>query len=96
MDLSGALAVSLALFAVGLACALARRSLLHLLTGLAFVLEAAVLAFTAFARFRAEAEDGRAAAVLALAALAAETAFALALAVKLGRAAPGTLDRLRE
>jgi len=101
MGLAAYLCVSVALFALGLCCAIARRSLFHVLMGLELILVAANIDFAAFARFSAASFiDGRVAALFGLAIAAAEAVVGLAIVLQAAKqfrtTRPSALDRLRE
>lgn len=100
MGLGAYLCASVALFALGLCCVLARRNLLHVLMGLQLVLAAASLDFAAFARFHGPATEGRAMALFVLVVAAAEAAVGIPIVLRVvkssGTAKPSAFDRLRE
>lgn len=100
MGLGAYLIVGAALFAIGVACVLARRNILYVLMGLELILNAANINFVAFARFSGDRLDGRVFAIFVIILAAAEAAVALAIilhVVKLfGTVKPGALDSLRE
>jgi NADH-quinone oxidoreductase subunit K len=100
MGLGAYLCVSVALFALGLCCVIARRNLLHVLLGLQLVLAAASLDFAAFARFHGAGTEGRVMALFVLVVAAAQTVVGVAVVLRVanasGTAKPSAFDRLRE
>ena len=59
MELGAYVAVSAALFVLGLACIIVRRNVLYVLMGIEMVLNAANINFVAFNRFGDNGLDGR-------------------------------------
>ncbi|HUR27668.1 MAG TPA: NADH-quinone oxidoreductase subunit NuoK [Planctomycetota bacterium] len=100
MGLGAYLCVSVALFALGLCCVIARKNLLHVLIGLQLLLAAASLVFAAFARFHGAATDGRVMALFVLVVAAVEAVVGIAVVLHVvrasGTARPSAFDRLRE
>jgi NADH:ubiquinone oxidoreductase subunit K len=91
--------VSGALFTCGILAAAARRNAVRVLIGLELMLNAAVLQFAAYSRFRRPAMDlqGQAAAVFVIVVAAAEAAIALALLFAVYRTTRDVdLERARE
>ncbi len=80
VPLSHVLILAAALFAVGLACAAARRTVLMILVGVEIMLTAAGIAFVG-AGLAYGNLDGQAAVILVMGVAAAEVAFGLALLV---------------
>jgi len=79
MGLGAYVAVSAALFALGIVCILVRRNVLYVLMGIEMVLNAANINFVAFNRFGSGALDGQMMAVFVIILAAAEAAVALAI-----------------
>jgi len=91
--------VAAALFTCGVLAAAARRNAIRVLIGLELMLNAAVLQFAAYGRFRREAVDlqGQTAAVFVIVVAAAEAAVALALLFAVYRTTRDVdLERTRE
>jgi len=85
IGLGAYLCVSVAMLVIGLCCAIARRSMIHALTGLALILCAASINFVAFARFGEAPLDGQIFALFVIVLAAAEVAVALAILVHIAR-----------
>ena len=87
MTLTSILAVSIALFSIGLAAALSRRHAIFILIGIEFMLSAANLNFIAFWRFAPEPHPatGVMIAIFAIAIAAAEASIGLALIISVYR-----------
>lgn len=100
MGLGAYLCVSVVLFALGLSCMIARRSLWHVLMGLVLALNAVNINFIAFARFHGDFVDGRMFALFVMVLAAAEVVLAFAIILHVARllhtVKPSALDRLRE
>jgi NADH-quinone oxidoreductase subunit K len=79
MALGAYVAVSAALFALGIVCIIARRNVLYVLMGIEMILNAANINFVAFSRFNGNSLDGRMFAVFVIILAAAEAAVALAI-----------------
>ena len=82
MGLGAYVAVSAALFALGIVCILVRRNVLYVLMGIEMVLNAANINFVAFARFGGYGLDGQMFAVFVVILAAAEAAIALAIVLR--------------
>jgi NADH-quinone oxidoreductase subunit K len=100
MGLGAYLAVSAALFALGVACIVARRNILYVLMGIEMILNAANLNFVAFGRFGGDGLDGRMFAIFVIILAAAEAAVALAIVLNVFHlfqsVKPSEVDLLRE
>ncbi|MEO6710792.1 MAG: NADH-quinone oxidoreductase subunit NuoK [Planctomycetota bacterium] len=103
MALQAYLCVSVALFAIGLCCMVARRNLIHVLIGIELILNAAILNLVAFAHFApsgSSAIDGRVLAVFLIVIAIAEAAVGIAIIQQVVRTfrtnKPSAIDRLRE
>jgi NADH-quinone oxidoreductase subunit K len=100
MDVSAYVAVSAALFALGIVAILVRRNILYVLMGIEMILNAANINFVAFNRYHAVGIDGRMFAVFTIILAAAEAAVALAIVLNVYQAfdsvKPGEADLLRE
>lgn len=85
--LAGYLAVSCLLAALGVTACVLRRNAVGFLMGVELLLNAAVLAFVAFGRFRADGQqiDGQGMALFIIVLAAAEAAVALALVLAVYR-----------
>jgi NADH-quinone oxidoreductase subunit K len=79
MGLGAYVAVSAALFALGLVCIIVRRNVLYVLMGIEMILNAANINFVAFARFGGNSIDGQMFAIFVIILAAAEAAVALAI-----------------
>jgi len=79
MGLGAYVAVSAALFALGLVCIIVRRNVLYVLMGIEMILNAANINFVAFARFSGNSIDGQMFAIFVIILAAAEAAVALAI-----------------
>ena len=100
MALGAYVAVSAALFALGLVCIIARRNVLYVLMGIEMVLNAANINFVAFSRFNGNSLDGRMFAIFVIILAAAEAAVALAIILNVfylfNSVKPSEADFLRE
>jgi NADH-quinone oxidoreductase subunit K len=100
MGLGAYVAVSAALFALGIVCILVRRNVLYVLMGIEMVLNAANINFVAFNRFGSGALDGQMMAVFVIILAAAEAAVALAIVLNVFHlfhsVKPSEADFLRE
>lgn len=87
MTLTSILAVSIALFSIGLSAALSRRHAIFILIGIELMLSAANLNFIAFWRFAPEPHPatGVMIAIFAIAIAAAEASIGLALIISVYR-----------
>ena len=87
MTLTSIIAVSIALFSIGLAAALSRRHAIFILIGIELMLSAANLNFIAFWRFAPEPHPatGVMIAIFAIAIAAAEASIGLALIISVYR-----------
>ena len=79
MALGAYVAVSAALFALGIVCIIVRRNVLYVLMGIEMILNAANINFVAFARFSGNSIDGQMFAIFVIILAAAEAAVALAI-----------------
>ena len=100
MGLSAYIAVSAALFVIGIVCILARRNVLYVLMGIEMILNAANINFVAFGRFSGNSIDGRMFAIFVIILAAAEAAVALAIILNVfalfQSVRPSQADFLRE
>lgn len=100
MGLGAYVAVSAALFALGLICILVRRNVLYVLMGIEMILNASNVNFVAFNRFGANGLDGRMFAIFTIILAAAEAAVALAIVLNVfhlfNSVRPSEADLLRE
>lgn len=100
MGLGAYIAVSAALFALGLVTILVRRNVLYVLMGIEMILNAANINFVAFSRFNGDALDGRMFAIFVIILAAAEAAVALAIVLNVfhlfNSVKPSEADLLRE
>ena len=100
MGLGAYLAVSAALFALGIACIVARRNILYVLMGIEMILNAANINFVAFNRFSGDGLEGRMFAIFVIILAAAEAAVALAIVLNVFQlfdsVKPAEVDLLRE
>ncbi len=100
MDLGAYVAVSAALFALGVVCIVARRNVLYVLMGIEMILNAANINFVAFNRFGTGGIDGQMMAVFVIILAAAEAAVALAIVLNVfqlfNSVKPSEADLLRE
>ena len=100
MGLGSYVAVSAALFALGIVAILVRRNVLYVLMGIEMILNAANINFVAFNRFNGGGLDGRMFAIFVIILAAAEAAVALAIVLNVFRlfesVEPGGIDRLRD
>lgn len=105
MALGAYVAVSAALFALGIVAILVRRNVLYVLMGIEMILNAANINFVAFNRFNpgpgpAESLDGRMFAIFVIILAAAEAAVALAIVLNVfhlfNSVKPSEADLLRE
>ena len=106
MDLSAYIAVSAALFALGVVCIVTRRNVLYVLMGIEMILNAANINFVAFSRFGGFLEvetgglDGQMFAIFTIILAAAEAAVALAIVLNVfhlfDSVKPSDADLLRE
>jgi NADH-quinone oxidoreductase subunit K len=100
MGLGAYVAVSAALFAIGIVAIVARRNILYVLMGIEMILNAANINFVAFNRFGGDRLDGQMFAIFVIILAAAEAAVALAIVLNVfqlfGSIKPSDADLLRE
>ena len=100
MGLGAYVAVSAALFAIGVVCLITRRNVLYVLMGIEMILNAANINFVAFNRFNGDGLDGRMFAIFVIILAAAEAAVALAIVLNVFHlfqsVKPSEADLLRE
>jgi NADH-quinone oxidoreductase subunit K len=100
MGVGAYVAVSAALFVLGVVAIVVRRNVLYVLMGIEMILNAANINFVAFARFSERPLDGRMFAVFVIILAAAEAAVALAIILHVvglfHSVKPSAVDRLRE
>lgn len=100
MGLGAYVAVSAALFGLGIVAIVARRNILYVLFGIEMILNAANINFVAFNRFNGDGLDGRMFAIFVIILAAAEAAVALAIVLNVyhlfNSTKPGEVDLLRE
>jgi len=100
MGLGAYVAVSAALFALGLVAILTRRNVIYILMGIEMILNAANINFVAFARYGGNDLHGQMFAIFVIILAAAEAAVALAIVLNVFRmfesVEPGGIDRLRD
>ncbi|NUP94606.1 MAG: NADH-quinone oxidoreductase subunit NuoK [Planctomycetaceae bacterium] len=100
MGLGAYIAVSAALFALGVVAILVRRNILYVLMGIEMILNAANINFVAFNRFNGGGLDGRMFAIFVIILAAAEAAVALAIVLNVfhlfNSVKPAEADLLRE
>ena len=100
MGLGAYLAVSGALFALGIICILVRGNGFYVLMGIEMILNAANINFVAFNRFGGDGLDGRMFAIFTIILAAAEAAVALAIVLNVfhlfDSIRPSDADLLRE
>ncbi len=100
MGLGAYVAVSAALFALGVVAIIVRRNVLYVLMGIEMILNAANINFVAFSRFQGGALDGQMFAVFTIILAAAEAAVALAIVLNVfylfDSVRPSEADLLRE
>jgi NADH-quinone oxidoreductase subunit K len=100
MGLGAYVAVSAALFALGVAAIVVRRNVIYVLMGIEMILNAANINFIAFSRFQGNDLDGRMFAIFTIILAAAEAAVALAIVLNVfhlfDSVNPSEADLLRE
>ena len=100
MGLGAYIAVSAALFALGVVAIVVRRNILYVLFGIELILNAANINFVAFNRFNGDGLDGRMFAIFVIILAAAEAAVALAIVLNVyhlfNTTKPAEVDLLRE
>ena len=100
MGLGAYVAVSAALFALGIICILVRRNVLYVLMGIEMILNASNINFVAFNRFGGNGLEGRMFAIFTIILAAAEAAVALAIVLNVfylfNSVKPSEADLLRE
>ena len=100
MGIGAYVAVSAALFALGIVCIIVRRNVLYVLMGIEMILNAANINFVAFSRFNGGSLDGQMFAIFVIILAAAEAAVALAIVLNVFQLfdsiKPSDADLLRE
>lgn len=100
MGLGAYVAVSAALFAIGVACIAVRRNILYVLMGIEMILNSANVNFVAFNRFGGDGLDGRMFAIFTIILAAAEAAVALGIVLNVyhlfDSIKPDEVDLMRE
>ena len=100
MGVEAYLAVSGALFALGIVCIVARRNILYVLMGIEMILNSANINFVAFNRYLGDGLEGRMFAIFVIILAAAEAAVALAIVLNVFHLfhsiEPSEVDLLRE
>ena len=100
MPLGAYIAVSAALFAIGVVTIITRRNVLYILMGIEMILNASNINFVAFNRFGDNGLDGRMFAIFTIILAAAEAAVALAIVLNFyhlfDSIKPSEADLLRE
>lgn len=100
MGVGAYVAISAALFALGIVAIVVRRNVLYVLMGIEMILNAANINFVAFARYGGNSLDGQMFAIFVIILAAAEAAVALAIVLNVFRLfesiEPSGIDRLRD
>ena len=100
MEVGAYVAVSAALFGLGVVTIVVRRNVLYVLMGIEMILNAANINFVAFSRFNGGQLDGQMFAIFTIILAAAEAAVALAIVLNVfqlfGSVKPSDADLLRE
>jgi NADH-quinone oxidoreductase subunit K len=100
MAVGAYVAVSAALFALGIVAIVVRRNVLYVLMGIEMILNAANINFVAFARYNGGSLDGQMFAIFVIILAAAEAAVALAIVLNVfnlfDSVEPGGVDKLRD
>jgi len=100
VSLGAYLAVSAALFALGIVCIVTRRNILYVLMGIEMILNASSINFAAFNRFNGDGMDGRMFVIFVIILAAAEAAVALAIVLNVFHLfrsiRPSEVDLMRE
>ena len=100
MGVGAYVAVSAALFALGVVAIVVRRNVLYVLMGIEMILNAANINFVAFSRFNGGSLDGQMFAIFVIILAAAEAAVALAIVLNVfqlfNSVKPSDVDLLRE
>lgn len=100
MTLGAYVAVSAALFALGIVAIVVRRNVFYVLMGIEMILNAANINFVAFARYSGDQLDGQMFAIFTIILAAAEAAVALAIVLNVfhlfDSVKPSEVDLLRE
>lgn len=100
MGLEAYVAVSAALFALGVVAIVARRNVIYVLMGIEMILNAANINFVAFNRFGSGGIDGHMMAIFVIILAAAEAAVALAIVLNVfhlfSSIQPNDADLMRE
>ncbi len=100
MGIGAYVAVSAALFAIGIVAIIVRRNVLYVLMGIEMILNAANINSVAFSRHSGGRLDGQMFAIFVIILAAAEAAVALAIVLNVfylfDSVEPGGVDRLRD
>jgi NADH-quinone oxidoreductase subunit K len=100
MGVGAYVAVSVALFGLGIVAIVVRRNVFYVLMGIEMILNAANINFVAFSRFNGGSLDGQMFAIFVIILAAAEAAVALAIILNVfqlfGSVKPSDVDSLRE
>jgi NADH-quinone oxidoreductase subunit K len=100
MGLGAYIAVSAALFGLGIVAIVVRRNVLYVLMGIEMILNAANINFVAFSRYNGGSLDGQMFAIFVIILAAAEAAVALAIVLNVFQlfhsVEPVGVDRLRD
>jgi NADH-quinone oxidoreductase subunit K len=100
MGVGAYVAVSAALFALGIVAIVVRRNVLYVLMGIEMILNAANINFVAFSRYNGGSLDGQMFAIFVIILAAAEAAVALAIVLNVFQlfdsVKPAEVDLLRE
>jgi NADH-quinone oxidoreductase subunit K len=100
MGIGAYVAVSAALFALGIVAIVVRRNVLYVLMGIEMILNAANINFVAFSRYNGGSLDGQMFAIFVIILAAAEAAVALAIVLNVFQlfdsVKPAEVDLLRE
>lgn len=100
MGVGAYVAVSAALFVLGVVAIVVRRNVLYVLMGIEMILNAANINFVAFNRFSGDGLDGQMFAIFVIILAAAEAAVALAIVLNVfhlfASIKPGEVDLMRE
>lgn len=100
IPLGAYIAVSAALFALGVICIVVRRNILYVLMGIEMILNSANINFVAFNRFNGDGLDGQMFAIFVIILAAAEAAVALGIILNVfhlfDTIRPSEMDLMRE